>query len=136
MRGAEVRAAVRELVVACSVGVVAMGQPTMLEAQASLARLEHVVEEARARFGEQDARFTAGLGELAHGLQAADTWAQAEPARIAAAVQAVPAAPWLGAARPSTPPRAAPAWHAILHTRRLRPPYALRSRLLAVAYQY
>ncbi len=42
------------------------------EAQASVARLEHVVGEARARFGEQDARFGAGLGELAQRLQAAD----------------------------------------------------------------
>ena len=58
----QAEAAVRELVDAFRVEVVAMRQTTMLEAQASLARLEHVVEEARARFSEQDARFTAGLG--------------------------------------------------------------------------
>ncbi len=98
---------VRELVAAFRIEVLAMRQTTMYEAQQSLERLEHVVGEARARFGEQDARFSSGLGELAQRLQAADTWAQAEPARIAAAVQAVPA-PWLSAARPSTPPRAAP----------------------------
>ncbi len=99
--------AVRDLVTAFRIEVVAMRQTTMYEARQSLDRLEQVVEEARARFGEQDARFSSGLGELAQRLQAADVWAQAEPSRIAAAVQAVPA-PWLGAARPSTPPRAAP----------------------------
>jgi hypothetical protein len=83
-----------------------MRQHTGHEAQQSLARLEHVVAEARARFGEQDARFTAGLGELAQRLQAADAWAQAEPARVAAIVQAAPVPPWLSAPVPSTPPNA------------------------------
>ncbi len=91
--------AVQDLVAAFRVEVVAMRQTTMLEAQRSLANLEHVVEEARARFGEQDARFTSGLVELAQRLQAADAWAQAEPARIAAIVRAAPAAP-----APVTPP--------------------------------
>ena len=100
--------AVRDLVTAFRIQVVAMRQTTMHAAAQSLANLEHVVEEARARFGEQDARFTLGLVELAQRLQAADTWAQAEPARVAAIVHAAPAPPWLGAARPSTPPRAAP----------------------------
>ncbi len=59
------------------------------------------------KFDTRGARFTTGLVELNQRLRAADAWAQAEPTRIAAAVQAVPA-PWLGAARPSTPPRAAP----------------------------
>ncbi len=106
----EAEASVRQLVTAFRIEVVAMRQTTALEAQASLARLGQVVEEARARFDTQDARFTTGLAELAQRMQAVDTWAQAEPSRIAAAVQAVPA-PWLGAARPGSatpPPRAAP----------------------------
>ena len=94
----EAEASVRQLVTAFRIEVVAMRQTTALEAQASLARLGQVVEEARARFDTQDARFTTGLAELAQRMQAVDTWAQAEPSRIAAAVQAVPA-PWLGAAR-------------------------------------
>ncbi len=57
--------AVRELVAAFRVEVVAMRQTTMYEAQQSLANLERVVEDARARFGEQDARFASGLSELA-----------------------------------------------------------------------
>jgi hypothetical protein len=106
----EAEASVRQLVTAFRIEVVAMRQTTALEAQASLARLGQVVEEARARFDTQDARFTTGLAELAQRMQAVDTWAQAEPSRIAAAVQAVPA-PWLGTARPGSatpPPRAAP----------------------------
>jgi hypothetical protein len=71
--------------------VVTMRQQTHHEAQQSIARLEQVVAEARAKFGEQDIRFTTGLVELSQRLQAADTWAQAEPARIAAIVQSVPA---------------------------------------------
>ena len=74
-----------------------MRQQTGYEAQQSLARLEQVVSEARVRFGEQDARFAAGLGELAQRLQAADAWAQAEPARVAAIVHAAPVPPWLSA---------------------------------------
>ena len=85
--------AVRELVAAFRIEVLAMRQTTMYEAQQSLIRLEQVVEEARARFGEQDARFASGLGELAQRLQAADAWAQAEPARVAAIVHAAPAPP-------------------------------------------
>jgi hypothetical protein len=88
--------AVRELVAQFRIEVLAMRQTTMYEAQQSLSRLEHVVEEARARFGEQDARFSSGLGELAHRLQDADAWAQAEPARVAAIVHA---------AAPGTPPQ-------------------------------
>ena len=91
--------AVRDLVTAFRIEVVAMRQATMHEAAQSLANLEHVVEEARARFGEQDARFTSGLVELAQRLQAADTWAQAEPSRPAALIRARPAfalvsSPW------------------------------------------
>ena len=96
-----------------------MRQQTYYEAQQSLTRLEQVVSEARARFGEQDARFAAGLGELAQRLQAADTWAQGETARVAAMMQAAPAPPPV----PSTPPAAgrlvvgpalvsSPAWRA------------------------
>jgi hypothetical protein len=80
-------------------------QQAWYEAQQSVARLEMVVTEARARFGEQDARFATGLAELAQRLQAADAWAQAEPTRVAAMVHAAPAAPpWLSAPVPSTPP--------------------------------
>ncbi len=101
--------AVHDLVTTFRIEVVAMRQTTMYEAQQSLARLEQVVEEARARFGEQDARFASGLGELAQRLQAADAWAQAEPPRVAAIVHAVPAPPWLSAPPPvhRTPPPAA-----------------------------
>jgi hypothetical protein len=91
--------AVSELVAAFRVEVVAMRQAAAWEAQQSLARLQHVVEEARVKFDLQDARFTSGLVELAQRLQAADAWAQAEPTRIAAAV-GVPVPGWL------TPPRA------------------------------
>ena len=87
--------------------VVTMRQTTFYEAQQSVARLEQVVAGARARFDDQDTRFAAGLAELAQRLQAADAWAQAEPARVAAMVHAAPAPPWL-AAPPgmNTPPRA------------------------------
>ncbi len=57
------------------------------EATQSVARLELVVAEARAAFGAQDLRFTAGLTEVA---RVVDTWAQAEPARVAAIVRATP----------------------------------------------
>ena len=83
-----------------------MRQHAGREAQQSLARLEQVVAEARARFGEQDGRFAAGLGELAQRLQVVDAWAQAEPARVAAIVHAAPVPPWLSAPVPLTPPRA------------------------------
>jgi hypothetical protein len=63
------------------------------EAAQSVGRLEQVVAEARARFDAQDARFTDGLSELARRLLAVDAWAQAEPARVAAIVQAVPTQP-------------------------------------------
>ncbi len=96
----------------------AMRQTTFHEAQQSVSRLELVVAQARSKFDEQDARFTAGLVELAGRLQSADAWAQAEPARVAALMQAapVPAVPawmmappeWLTAPPGmSTPPRAA-----------------------------
>jgi hypothetical protein len=96
--------AVRDLVTAFRAEVVAMRQTTAYEANQTLANLERVVAEARARFGEQDARFAADLSELAQRLQAADAWAQAEPARVAAIVQAAP--PWLSAP-PVTPPQRA-----------------------------
>jgi hypothetical protein len=101
----QAQAAVQDLVAAFRVEVIGMSRTTQHEAQQSLERLTQVVEEARARFGEQDARFAAGLGELAQRLQAADTWAQQEPARVAALVQAAPP-PWLTAPVPSTPPNA------------------------------
>ncbi len=99
----QAQGAVLELVAAFRIEVAAMRQQSAYEAQQSLARLVQVVDEARARFGEQDARFSSNLGELAQRLQAADVWAQAEPARIAAAV-GVPVPGWL------TPPRAQQPW--------------------------
>ena len=96
--------AVREIVASFRTEVVTMRQTTFHEAQQSMARLVQVVDEARARFDEQDVRFSAGLGELAGRLQAADVWAQAEPARVAAIVKAAPAPPWLSVPRPTTPP--------------------------------
>jgi hypothetical protein len=65
------------------------------EAAQSIARLEQVVLEARTKFDAQDVRFSDGLNELAQRLLAVDAWAQAEPARVAAIVQAAPAPPWL-----------------------------------------
>jgi hypothetical protein len=59
----------------------------------SIARLEQVVTEARTRFDAQDSRFSEGLSELARRQQAVETWAQGEPTRIAAIVQATPAPP-------------------------------------------
>ncbi len=72
-----------------------MRQQGQYEAAQSVARLEQVVGEARAKFDVQDARFASGLSELAQRVQAVDAWAQAEPARVAAIVQAAPAPPWL-----------------------------------------
>ncbi len=60
------------------------------EATASIARLELVVSEARARFDVQDLRFAESLAELARRLAVVDAWAQAEPARVAALVQSAP----------------------------------------------
>ncbi len=96
----------------------------------SLSNLEQVVGAARARFDAQDALVAQGLGELAQRLQAVDAWAQAEPARVAAMVQAAPAqaqrwrrspggttlVPGPPPPVPSTPPpaqtRGTPAWDA------------------------
>mgnify|MGYP000293915451 CR=1 FL=1 len=61
-----------------------------VEATQSLSRLELVVGEARARFDTQDVLVANGLSELAQRLQAVDAWAQAEPARVAALVEAAP----------------------------------------------
>ncbi len=58
--------AVRDLVTAFRIEVVAMRQTTMYEAQQSLARLEQVVEEACARFGEKDVCFTSGIVAVAY----------------------------------------------------------------------
>ncbi len=95
------------------------------------ARLELVVAEARARFDAQDGRFTEGLSEPVRRQQAVETWARAEPIRVAAIVQAAPAPPWVPTspggtpltfypspgtqAAPTTPPpraATAPAWDA------------------------
>ncbi len=54
----------------------------------ALSNLEQVVVGARSRFDAQDALVAQGLSELAQRLQAVDTWAQAEPTRVAAMVQA------------------------------------------------
>ena len=70
-----------------------MRQQGQYEAAQSIARLERVVGEASTKFDAQDARFAEGLNELARRLLAVDAWAQAEPARVAAIVQAAPAPP-------------------------------------------
>ncbi len=100
----QAQAAVQELVAAFRVEVTAMRQTTLYEAQQSLERLTQVVDEARARFGEQDARFSTGLGELAQRLQAADAWARDEPTRVAALLAAAAPAPPAPAAGWLTPP--------------------------------
>jgi hypothetical protein len=56
----------------------------------SLSNLEQVVAAARSRFDAQDALVANGLTELAQRLGAVDAWAQAEPARVAALVEAAP----------------------------------------------
>ncbi len=68
-----------------------MRQHSIYEATQSVSRLEYVVSEARDRFDLQEARFTRDLGELGLRQQAFEAWAQAEPARVAAFVQAAPA---------------------------------------------
>jgi hypothetical protein len=102
----QAQAAVQELVAAFRVEVATMRQTTLYEAEQSLARLEHVVSEARTRFGEQDARFAAGLGALDQRLQAADVWAQAEPARVAALLVSAAPAQTTQAPGWTTPPTA------------------------------
>ena len=77
-----------------------MQQQTGHEAQQSIARLQQVVTEARARFDEQDVRLAAGFSQLGERLQAADTWARDEPTRVAAMMQAAPAPQ----PAPTTPP--------------------------------
>ncbi len=72
-----------------------MRQHSLYEATQGLARLEHVVAEARQRFDAQEVRFSQDLGELVRRQQVVETWAQAEPARVAAIVQAAPAPPWV-----------------------------------------
>ncbi len=106
----------------------ALRQHGQYEATQSVARLEQVVAEARTRFDAQDARFTENLGELVRRQQSVEDWARAEPARVAAIVQAAPAPSWvttspggtltfypsagLPAAPTTPPPRAAvaPVW--------------------------
>ncbi len=56
-----------------------MRQQGQYEAAQSVARLEQVIGEARAKFDVQDARFAAGLNELAQRLQDVDAWAPREP---------------------------------------------------------
>ena len=72
----------------------ALRQHSLYEAAQGLSRLEQVVAEARHRFDAQEASFTQHLGELVRRQQVVETWAQAEPARVAAIVQAAPA-PWV-----------------------------------------
>ncbi len=100
-----------------------------VEATQSLSRLEQVVGEARARFDTQDVLVAGGLRDLAQRLQVVDAWAQGEPARVAALVQAAPAQRWRRRSPggtvyspivlqpdlppvPSTPPRASGPWAA------------------------
>ncbi len=96
----QAQGAVQGIVDAFRTEAQAMRQATFHEAQQSIVRLEEVVNQARARFDDQDVRFAAGLAELARGVLAADAWAQAEPARVAALVQAA-----LAQAAPPAPPR-------------------------------
>ncbi len=72
-----------------------MRQHSQSEAAQSVARLEHVVAEARQRFDAQDVRFTQDLGELVRRLQQIEGWAQAEPTRLAATIAAAPSPPWV-----------------------------------------
>ena len=80
-----------------------MRQHGQYEAAQSVARLELVVAEARARFDAQDGRFTDGLSELVRRQQAVEAWARAEPTRVAAAVRAAPAPPWVPTSPGGTP---------------------------------
>ena len=64
-----------------------MRQQQANEAALSVGRLERVVEEARLMFGTQDARLADGLSALAQRQQAIESWALAEPARMAAISQ-------------------------------------------------
>ena len=80
-----------------------MRQHGQYEATQSVARLEHVVAEARQRFDAQEVRFTQDLGELVRRQQAVEAWAQAEPTRVAAIVQAAPAPPWMQTSPGGTP---------------------------------
>ena len=77
-----------------------MRQHVQHEATQSVACLELVVAEAGERFDAQDGRFTEGLSELVRRQQAVETWARAEPMRLAAIVQAAPASPWV---QPTSP---------------------------------
>ncbi len=105
----------------------ALRQHGQFEAQQSLARLQLVVTEARARFDAQDTSFAQNLAELVRRQQALEDWARAEPARMAALVQAAPAPPrvttspggtvtfYPSPAAPTTPPpraAVAPVWDA------------------------
>ncbi len=56
-----------------------MRQHGQFEATQGLARLEHVVSEARQRFAAQEVRFSHDPGELVRRQQAVEAWAQAEP---------------------------------------------------------
>ncbi len=67
-----------------------MRQQGYYEAAQSVARLGQVIGEARAKFDAQDGLIAGGLRELAQRLQAVDAWARAEPARVAALVEAAP----------------------------------------------
>jgi hypothetical protein len=75
----------------------------LYEATQSVARLEQVVLEARTRFDAQDARFTENLVVIAQRLQVVETWASAEPGRVAAIIQAAPVPPWVPRSPGGTP---------------------------------
>ncbi len=60
----QAQTAVQELVAAFRVEVIAMRQTTLYEAEQSLARLTQVVDQARARFGEQDSRYRLSLTHI------------------------------------------------------------------------
>ena len=68
-------------------------QHGIYEAEQGLARLEHVIAEARQRFDAQDARHVQDLGELARRIAAAPAQPMVQPQAMA--FQAAPAPPWL-----------------------------------------
>ena len=80
----QARAALLAIVVDFRTEAETMRLHSVHEATLSVGRLDFVVNEARGRFDLQEARLAQGLGELGQRQQAFETWAQAEPARVAA----------------------------------------------------
>ncbi len=80
----QARATLMTIVGDFRLGAETMRQHSLYEATQGLARLEHVIAEARQRFDAQDVRFTQDLGELARRQQA-----------LATTIAAAPAPPWV-----------------------------------------